>query len=254
MNCVKPLIGEFHNVIDSLAECRTPLLIGVRHHSAALARTIETLLHRFQPECVLVEMPSDFNPWLEYLADEQTVAPVAISAVDAEGSLGFYPLADFSPEWVAVRWATRHGIQVVPCDLSVSARWRDFDANQTDDQVPPISQYQGLLDSLMRRTHSTDTGQLWERLIESPAMMIDAEEVRRAGLLFGWAVRANSDFVPRRDLLREAAMRQAIRAGAMPAEAPDLASLGVELEQLVVLQGHQQAAIGTHGERHGPVG
>ncbi|XZE56220.1 DUF5682 family protein [Planctomycetaceae bacterium SH139] len=229
MNCVKPSIAKLHSkskettvsetaaehnpqaVIDSLAACQTPLLIGVRHHSAAIARVINTLLERFAPTTVLVELPSDFAPWLEYLADPETKAPVAISAVDANGSLGFYPLADFSPEFVAVRWAIKHGVPVIPCDLSVSARLTQNEPAETTSQSDTNTEFQNLLAALMRRTQANDTGQLWERLVESPAMTTDAEDVRKAGLTFGWAIRSSHAKIDSRDLLREAVMRQAIR-------------------------------------------
>ncbi len=42
-------------------------------------------------------------------------------------------------------------------------------------------------------------------------MLADPESIRRAALLFGWAVREDSSSIPLRDLLRESAMRQAIR-------------------------------------------
>jgi len=41
--------------IDALIDCREPLLIGVRHHSAALARVIPQILDEFKPETLLVE-------------------------------------------------------------------------------------------------------------------------------------------------------------------------------------------------------
>ncbi len=96
---------DFPQQVDLLADCREPLLIGVRHHSAAITRSLAPLLNAFQPQCILLEMPSDFTDWIEHLADEQTVAPVAISAADPHGNISFYPLADFSPELAAIRWA-----------------------------------------------------------------------------------------------------------------------------------------------------
>jgi len=197
-------------VVESLAACDQPWLIGVRHHSAALARSLETLLEQMAPTTVLVEMPSDLGPWREYLGDAETEAPVAISAVDANGSLGFYPLADFSPEWVAIRWAMRRGIPVIPCDLSVSARV-DEAVLESFDKPSSNSGHPGLLESLLRRTQSSDTGQLWERLVESPSMSLNPEESRRAALLFGWAVRTDAEEIPQRDLVREVVMRQAVR-------------------------------------------
>ncbi len=192
--------------IAPLCECRTPLLIGVRHHSAAIARTIRAMLDSFKPDQLLVEMPADFNPWLEYLADQDTVAPIAISAANASGDLAFYPLADFSPELVAIKWAFKHSVPVVACDLSVSAK-----ANLVVDTVE-LADPCLLLDELLRRTSSRDTGQLWERLVESPAMLADPDATRQAALMFGWAVRHSSPIVSPRDRLREAAMRQCIRA------------------------------------------
>lgn len=108
--------------IASLCESRSPLLIGVRHHSAAIACSIHAMLDAFKPDQLLVEMPADFNDWLQYLADDETVAPVAISAASHNGDLAFYPLADFSPELVAIRWAFKLGVPVVACDLSVNAK------------------------------------------------------------------------------------------------------------------------------------
>ncbi len=68
-----------------------------------------------------------------------------------------------------------------------------------------------LMQELLARTYSEDSGKLWERLIETPGMLADPESIRRAALLFGWAVREDSSSIPLRDLLRESAMRQAIR-------------------------------------------
>lgn len=206
---------------DSLHACREPLLIGVRHHSAAIARVLEEILERYQPSTVLVEMPGDFSDWFDLLADQETVAPIAISAVDSNGALAFYPFADFSPELVAIRWAVRHGVPLVACDLSVSARYTlpDIDLPQHPTLTAPsdltsasVGKYAGLMELLLRRTESNDTFQLWERLVESQAIVANGEEVRRAALTFGWAVRAGTPNVSQRDLLREVAMREAIRS------------------------------------------
>ncbi len=67
---------DFPKQVDLLADCRKPLLIGVRHHSAAMTRALAPLLDAFQPKSILLEMPSDFTDWIEHLADEQTIAPV----------------------------------------------------------------------------------------------------------------------------------------------------------------------------------
>ncbi len=220
---------DFPKQMDMLSECREPLLVGVRHHSAAITRALTPLLDAFQPKSILLEMPSDFLDWIEHLADEQTVAPVAISAADPHGNISFYPLADFSPELVAIRWASKHHVPIVPFDLSAGAQvvaskierleeamktWMDHQhsgAQQANEPVSHSSSSRTLLQALLARTYSEDTGQLWERLIETPGMLGGPESVRRAALLFGWAIRENSSNIQLRDLLRESAMRQAIR-------------------------------------------
>ncbi len=220
---------DFPKQVDLLSECREPLLIGVRHHSAAITRALTPLLDAFHPKSILLEMPSDFCDWIEHLADEQTVAPVAISAADPHGNISFYPLADFSPELAAIRWASKHRVPVVPFDLSAGAQvveskierldeainsWMDQQPSgpqQANESASHSSSSRTLLQDLLARTYSEDTGQLWERLIETPGMLGDPESVRRAALLFGWAIRENSSNIQLRDLLRESAMRQAIR-------------------------------------------
>jgi hypothetical protein len=220
---------DFRRQIDLLSDCREPLLIGVRHHSAAITRALTPLLDAFQPKNILLEMPSDFSDWIEHLADEQTVAPVAISAADPHGNIFFYPLADFSPELVAIRWAKKHRVPIVPFDLSAGAQvveskierldeairaWMEQQPSgrkQASESTSQSSSPRTLLHELLARTYSEDTGQLWERLIETPGMLGDPESVRRAALLFGWAVRENNSNIQLRDLLRRCVKRFAKR-------------------------------------------
>src|SRR5262249_61552284 len=91
------------DVMQQLTDCRAPLLIGVRHHSAALARVMPKLLDDFKPKAVLVEMPPDFQQWLPYLGQDDLETPVELAACDQTRLISFYPLADFSPELGAIR-------------------------------------------------------------------------------------------------------------------------------------------------------
>ncbi|KJY19718.1 hypothetical protein VR44_39020, partial [Streptomyces katrae] len=108
--------------MEALAASRAPFLLGVRHHSPALAAVVPALLDAADPEVVCVELPADFQPWLPHLADPETVAPVALAGLGREGRLAFYPFADFSPELAAVRWARERGVRVLCCDLPLGDR------------------------------------------------------------------------------------------------------------------------------------
>ncbi|MFD5560604.1 DUF5682 family protein [Kitasatospora griseola] len=183
-----------------------PYLIGVRHHAPSIAAVLPALLDAARPDVLLVELPEEFQPWLGLLADERTEAPVALAAATAEEGSGpaFYPFADFSPELTALRWAARHGVPVVACDLPLAHR-----ATGTRDTG---SAPQGLADALRRRLTGRPDEDLWDRLVEAPAPGSTPEEVRRAALLVGWALRQDAHTVDPLDLHRESWMRARIRA------------------------------------------
>lgn len=189
--------------LNDLAACTQPFLIGVRHHSAAMAKIMPQLLDAFAPQRILLELPPEFTEWLPWLANEDTIAPIALAGCRSDGAdLCFYPFADFSPELATIRWAFQHNIPIEPFDLPVAERDRSF--------VRKSREPRGLLQQLMHRTDATDVGQLWDRLVESPALGSTPEQTRRAGLLFGWALRWNDNGPSDYDRRREEFMRSRI--------------------------------------------
>ncbi len=197
---------QLDDALDRLTSCESPWLIGVRHHSAALARVMPQLLDACQPENLLLEMPPDFARWLPFLGKGDLEAPVALAASDQAKILSFYPLADFSPELAAIRWAAAHEIPVIPCDLKLSA----MSALHVLPHDHGPKERDPLLDHLLRRLGARDTGELWEKLVETPAAAASPESIRRAALYFGWIVRLGSQGPTFSDAHREAAMRRAI--------------------------------------------
>ncbi|KIF76307.1 hypothetical protein QR77_25290 [Streptomyces sp. 150FB] len=96
-----------------------PLLLGVRHHGPGSARGVGRALEAAAPGVVLVEGPPEGDALLPLAADETMRPPVALlaHAVDDPARAAFWPLAEFSPEWVAIRWALDHGVPVRFIDL-----------------------------------------------------------------------------------------------------------------------------------------
>jgi hypothetical protein len=185
--------------IAELAGSVAPWLYGVRHHSPACAVALSSLLDAYQPTVIALEMPADLQAWIEWLGHPEAGAPLAVAAVAKDGGdLGFYPFADFSPELVAIRWAREHGVPVVAIDLPSAERGgRDREGRSL-----------GIHDRL-RAGHDDS----WEALVEGPATLADPERVRRAALLYGWALRLDAvrgGGVSELDLAREAYMRSAI--------------------------------------------
>ncbi|WP_411081941.1 DUF5682 family protein [Streptomyces sp. cmx-18-6] len=96
-----------------------PLLLGVRHHGPGSARAVLAALEAVRPAAVLVEGPPEGDALLPLAADPQMRPPVALlaHAVDDPGRAAFWPLAEFSPEWAAIRWALAHDVPVRFIDL-----------------------------------------------------------------------------------------------------------------------------------------
>jgi hypothetical protein len=105
-----------------------PLLLGVRHHGPGSARAVRRALSAFQPDAVLIEGPPEADSLVPLAGDESMRAPVALlayaaDAKDPKSRAAFWPFAEFSPEWQAIRWAVAHDIPVRFIDLPASIRF-----------------------------------------------------------------------------------------------------------------------------------
>ncbi|MET7942139.1 DUF5682 family protein [Streptomyces sp. NPDC005302] len=121
-----------------------PLLLGVRHHGPGSARAVRAALEAAAPRVVLVEGPPEADPLVHLAADTDMRPPVALLAhvVDEPGQSAFWPLAEFSPEWVAIRWALDHGVPVRFIDLPAAhtLAWGKADADRAGERpgvTPP---------------------------------------------------------------------------------------------------------------------
>ncbi|MFI7500798.1 DUF5682 family protein [Streptomyces sp. NPDC049687] len=232
--------GSPEEALAALTDPAAPCLIGVRHHSPALAAAVPALLDGVKPEVVLVELPAEMQEWLPWLGHEETRAPVALAAAPRDGRGGegpaFYPFADFSPELAAVRWADRHGVPVVACDLPLAHRaWGEGRGSAAHGESL------GLTTALRSRLTGRPGDDLWDRLVEATAPGSPPEALRRAALLTGWALRADAAAgggVPELDLRRERWMRARISE----------ATAGGERAAVIVGAFHAPALTGPAGE------
>ena len=94
-------------------------VFGVRHHGPGSARAVGEALAELQPDAVLIEAAPELDTVAALAGRADMVPPVAglVYAIDEPRRSSFYPLADFSPEWVALRWALEHRRPVRFCDL-----------------------------------------------------------------------------------------------------------------------------------------
>ena len=195
-------------------------LLGIRHHGPGSARAVAAALAQWQPDAVLIEGPAEAEAVVHLAAEKDLVPPVALlaHAVDDPAKAAFWPYAEFSPEWVAIRHAVDHDLPVRFIDLPAGygfAPFTDADADADDhaaDGAGPDELPADPLALLAEAAGHDDPERWWEDVVEHRAPGADALAPFAAVAEAMGALRAEGLGESRRDQLREAHMRQQIRA------------------------------------------
>ncbi|MFJ3722271.1 DUF5682 family protein [Streptomyces sp. NPDC090045] len=203
---------------------RGPLLLGVRHHGPGSARAVRAALDAARPAAVLIEGPPEGDGLLALAADPGMRPPVALlaHAADDPGRAAFWPLADFSPEWVAIRWAQQAGVPVRFMDLPAAHSLAAEAGPYADEPAEPDAVRVDPLAVLAETAGYDDPERWWEDVVEhrgtggadgtggGPEEVLGAFEA--LGEAMGALREAYGDGGHHRDLVREAYMRQRMRA------------------------------------------
>ncbi|WP_351235497.1 DUF5682 family protein [Streptomyces sp. NPDC002133] len=201
-----------------------PLVLGVRHHGPGSARAVRAALDAAEPRAVLIEGPPEGDALLPLAADEGMVPPVALlaHAVDDPGRAAFWPMAEFSPEWVAIRWALAHDVPVRFIDLPAThslAAASDPTWGDEEDEAHPGGGGPALrvdpIAVLAETAGYDDPERWWEDVIEHRGATAPADPLTPFAVL-GEAMAALREAYGHgghdRDLVREAHMRIRLRA------------------------------------------
>lgn len=188
-------------------------LLGIRHHGPGSCRNILQALERIRPDLILLEGPAEAEALMTFIADEQMKPPVALLGYqpDAPQNSVFYPFADFSPEWQALRYALREKVALRFFDLPL-AHSLAFTTEEEDDreQGEPQLSSRDPFDWLAQAAGYPDGEAWWNMNIEQRKDNTDIFEAVKE------AVQALREALPEhtshRDLIREAWMRRMIRA------------------------------------------
>ena len=222
-------------------------VFGVRHHGPGCARSLKRALEELQPDVIALEAPADVQPALELAGHDEMQPPVAllVTQKDEPGRSLVFPLAEFSPEWQTLRWASEAGVPVQAMDLPITHRpgslvgliemkakpaeaaLPDRNTSEADEVSPDEEESQELSDedaadanglaprwrtdpiSLLAEAAGYDDHELWwEEQIERRD---DARDLFAAILHAMQAVREELPEAREYDLRREAHMRQTIR-------------------------------------------
>ncbi|WP_125778096.1 DUF5682 family protein [Antribacter gilvus] len=164
-------------------------LAPVRHHSPACAVAVGAAIEELRPSAVLIEGPEEYTALIPALLHEETRPPVAVLSLGDSGS-GFYPLARFSPEWVALRAGHAAGAELAFVDRP----WGERGAGEReqgepgpgergeDGQTTLMSErylaHSETIAAVARRLGCRDHDEVWDHLFEA----------RTAGELSDWRV------------------------------------------------------------------
>ncbi|MFG3195321.1 DUF5682 family protein [Streptomyces sp. NPDC048208] len=202
-----------------------PLLLGVRHHGPGSARAVRAALDAAAPAVVLIEGPPEADPLIPLAADPALRPPVALlaHAVDEPGRSAFWPLAEFSPEWVAIRWAVERGVPARFIDLPAThtLAWEEDTGDPEEASEEEASEEEEVrharvdpLAALAEAAGYDDPERWWEDAIEHRGPGLREPFAPFAALedAMGALRERYGDGGRPRDLVREAYMRLKVRA------------------------------------------
>ena len=109
-------------------------LLGIRHHGPGSAKSVRAALKNIQPDVILIESPFDAERLLDHVGHVHLKPPVAMLAYDPKDfkRAAYYPFADFSPEWQAIKYGRNAGLPVWFFDLPAS-NGLVFDKNKREE-------------------------------------------------------------------------------------------------------------------------
>ncbi len=226
------------------------IFFPIRHHSPACAWHLERLIDERQPRAILIEGPDDATALLGQIAHPATRAPIAIytTFVDTTNQLAaptfdrakparfsaYYPLADYSPELVAMRKGLAAGAAVRFIDLTfpemVLAEGRHKQAEQARSLLDEhYLRHSRFLKALCQRTGARDPDDLWDQLYETDFQQMPTEEFIKRVETYCALSRADYTtemLAAEAHLAREAAMAAEIAAEAGRGNGPILIVTG----------------------------
>ena len=243
---------------------------GVRHLSPTGAWHLVRFLDRVRPKVVLIEGLADADALIPDITRKGTKPPIAILAYTDSMPVRtlVYPLARYSPEYQAMKWADDHNVRVEFIDLpsDIFLAFQDMEADRLARRVkregeppaeapppsteplsdeppadPPADEAEpwrpergeSIYERIARRSGEPDYDTYWERHFEHN---LADDSYRLAAHEFGHALRDEPDppLWRAENLVREAYMRRRIA---------EVIAGGVKPEQIVAVVGAFHAPV-----------
>lgn len=221
-------------------------VFGVRHLSPAAADHLRRVLDDLRPTAVLVEGPADANDLIKHLVHKDTRPPLALLAYTQDRPVRsiLYPLAEYSPEWVALTWGVQNKAVTRFIDLPAAVFLELHRQAETkdDEKKDPRQASEHTLaylddpfEAIAKLSGEPDHETWWERHFEHTT---DPEAYSRSIFEFGRGLREHRGLRDNgEDLVREAYMRRCIR---------QVLAEGHDPERVLVVCGAFHAPVLTH--------
>ena len=190
---------------------------GIRHHGPGSARRLVQALNELTPSLLLVEGPTDADEMVSYIGRDELKPPVALLCYPADNpdKAAFWPFAEFSPEYQAIKWANEQGVPTHFIDLPSAVDFPEADQEKEEDdetstdEISPIRR--DPIGALANAAGYEDGESWWTNIIEEggkfdrqPELAFDAIADAMA------ALRETEEDVELREQRREAFMRRQI--------------------------------------------
>lgn len=253
-------------------------IFGIRHHGPRSAKSLVQALDSLMPDIILVEGPPDADALIPLFAHEDTEPPFAILLYVPESPRlsAYYPFAEFSPEYQAIRWGLSQQIAVRFMDLPLKYIMRerkdaqdaalaqqtgddrdsaddDFDQMADDTATQPEQVMRSdPLGELAKAAGYTDGERWWEQMVESregdqdifQAVLEAMTALRQEGILSHMPLEEQREAYMRRIIhqaRREGYERIAVVCGAW--HAPALAHMPTQKHDQQILKGMKQTKL-----------
>lgn len=141
-------------------------LFGIRHHGPGSARSLKAALERLEPDVILIEGPPEAEPLLGYLESEELKPPVAMLSYVPEdpGRCSFFPFAEFSPEWIAMKYGAQNDVRVRFMDMPQVHWLAPREAVVEETQASPFQK--DPISHLAEAAGYSDSERWWEHHVE----------------------------------------------------------------------------------------
>ncbi|MGE7613420.1 DUF5682 family protein [Paenibacillus sp. NPDC101420] len=228
-------------------------IFGVRHLSPGGAQHLLSFLHEIEPTAVLIEGPSDATPEIRHVINMTTKPPIAILAFTEEVPVrtALWPLALYSPEYQAMRWAEQQGAYTAFIDLpssvvialqDIRTKSRDSveqsDESEVNNTVEKAAEEASLYDRVAELAGELDYDMYWERNFEHNT---NKGAYQEAIISFSSQMRQISEENERHNNVIEYA-HNTIREAYMRRQIQDTIAAGHQPNKIVVVCGAYHAA------------